>query len=336
MSRHFQDNDQIPSVCVAGAGAIGITIASRFSIVGYRVRLVARGGSLASIRENGLRLLDREGDHRSQVEVGQARDFGPQRVLFLCAKSHDLPELVASLQPLITHETMVIPVVNGIPWWYFDGEGGDWNGPIITSVDPNGDLKRLIPSRQVVGATTIITAERLHWGTARTLNPLQMTIGELDDRLTTRVGELASALNTAGIDTRVAVRIRDAVWTKVVRNLISNPVTAITGATLRENFGNHYLADVSRQMLREVIPVIDEYGATLEVDPEEIIETGRVLGDVKTSMLQDLEKGNRLELASICDAVIELAQRRGISMPVTQAITAIAHFRSRIEPANAA
>lgn len=336
MSQLLEENDQVPSICVAGAGAIGITIAARFSIVGFRVRLIARGGSLASIRENGIRLLDKEGDHRSQVEVGRAADFGPQNILFLCAKSYDLPELAVSLQPLITSETTIIPVVNGIPWWYFDGEGEMWDGPVVRSVDPNGDLKKLMPSRQIIGTTTVITAERLGWGTARTFNPLQMTIGELDDRLSSRVGKLAAILKAAGIDVRVATRIRDAVWTKVVRNLISNPVTAITGATLRENFGNHYLSDVSRQMLREVIPVIEAYGAKLEVDPDAIIESGRMLGDVKTSMLQDFEKGNRLELASICDAVIEMAERQGIAMPVTEAVTGIAHFRSQGEPASAA
>jgi len=323
-------------ICIAGAGAIGITVAARLSIAGFHVRLVARGDSLAAINKQGIRLLDSEGDHRARVEVGQATDFGPQRILFLCSKSHDLVDLAAVLQPLISAETIIVPVVNGIPWWYFDGDEGDWTGQVVKSVDPDGRLKRLIPSRQIIGTTTLITAERTCPGTARTANPLQMTIGELDDRSSERTNVLASMLNAAGISARIAPRIRDAVWTKVVRNLISNPVTAITGATLRENFGNHYLADISRQMLREVIPVIDAYGAKLEVDPDIILESGRKLGDVKTSMLQDFEKGNQLELASICDAVIELANQRGIRMPVTEAITGLAHFRDTAERSHAA
>jgi len=336
MSRLLEENDRMPPICIAGAGAIGITLGARLASVGFRVHLIARGENLSWIQKNGIRLLDREGDHHPHVRVGQASDFGPQRILFLCAKSYDLPEMAQSLQPLIASETVILPVINGIPWWYFDGERTDWNGPVVRSVDPRGDLKKLIPSRQVIGTTTLITAERLNWGTARTFNPLQMTIGELDDKQSARLGDLATILSVAGINTRLVTHIRDAVWTKVVRNLISNPVTAITGATLRENFGNHYLADVSRQMLREVLPVIEAYGAALEVEPETIVETGRLLGDVKTSMLQDLEKGNPLELASICDAVIELAQRRGIKMPVAEAITALAHFRNPRGTANAA
>jgi len=142
-------------ICIAGAGAIGITIAARLSIAGFHVRLVARGGSLAAISKQGIRLLDSEGDHRAHVEVGQATDFGPQRILFLCSKSHDLADLAAALQPLISAETIIVPVVNGIPWWYFDGDEGDWTGQVVKSVDPDGRLKRLIPSRQIVGTTTL-------------------------------------------------------------------------------------------------------------------------------------------------------------------------------------
>jgi len=323
------------SICVAGPGAIGLTLAARLSIAGFPVRLVARGDSLSFTKANGIRLLDREGDHHLHVDVGNATDFGPQDVLFLCPKSHDLPQMAAALQPLISAHTMIVPVVNGIPWWYFDGDGGNWHGPDIKSVDPDRVLKGLLPSRQVIGTTTIITAERLRIGTARTFNPLQMTIGELAGQPSERLSYLAEILTLAGIATRIAPRIRDSVWTKVVRNLISNPVTAITGATLRENFGNQYLADISRQMLQEVLPVIAAYGANLEVDPDSILESGRRLGDVKTSMLQDFEQGNRLELAAICDAVIELAQRRCIEMPVVQAITGIAHFKSVADRASA-
>jgi 2-dehydropantoate 2-reductase len=236
--------------------------------------------------------------------------------------------MAKTVRHLISHSTIIVPVINGIPWWYFDGSDGHWNGQRIKAVDPDGVLKHLLPSRQIVGVTTMMTVERTGPGSARTFNPLQMTLGELNDRASERLDLLASVLDRSGIAVSRASRIRDAIWTKVVRNLISNPVTAITGATLRENFGNAFLAGVSKQMIHEVLPVIAAYGANLEVDPDVILESGRMLGDVKTSMLQDLERGNQLELASICDAVIELAQRKGIAMPVTEAISNLAHFKS--------
>ncbi|MDM9648376.1 2-dehydropantoate 2-reductase [Rhizobium sp. S163] len=329
MAEHLDETHTRPRICVAGAGAIGLTLAARLRLSGLQVDLVARGESLDVIRKQGIRLLDREGDHQVVVNVGTAGDFQQPDVLFMSPKSQDMPALATSIKHLIGPRTTVVPVVNGIPWWYFDGIDGGWAGQEIQSVDPNGILKEIIPSRQVVGTTTMITVERIQKGIARTFNPLQMTLGELDDTSSERLDGLASLLEKAGLVVRKAPRIRDAIWSKVVRNLISNPVSAITGATLRQNFGDAHLVDISRQMLHEVLPVIEAYGAKLEDDPQAILETGRLLGDVKTSMLQDLERGNQLELASICDAVLELAHLRGIEMPVTQAISNLAHFKSR-------
>lgn len=316
------------SLCVAGAGAIGLTLAARLRLGGHRVGLLARGESLAAIRNRGVRLMDREGEHNVAVEVGDATDFRKQDILFLCPKSQDMPAMAADVQPLVGPKTMIVPVINGIPWWYFDSPSTDWNGQNIETVDPDGILKRRLPSRQIIGTTTMITAERLQPGVAITFNSLQMTIGELDDQESQRLGQLSEILTRSGIETRITTRIRDAAWTKVARNLISNPVSAITGATLRENFGNTDLARISHQMLYEVLPVIAAFGARLEIDPDEMMLAGQKMGDVKTSMLQDLERGSPLELASICDAVIELAQMHGIHLPVTQAITGLARFKS--------
>ncbi|MDL2403657.1 ketopantoate reductase family protein [Rhizobium mayense] len=324
---HFKQTDNY-KISVAGAGAIGVTLAARLLIGGYRVSLIARGANLAAIQKDGIRLLDNEGDHRLKIDAGTPSDYPVQDLVFLCPKSQDLPALAAAVQPLIGPNTMIVPVINGIPWWYFDGRDGRWNGPQIGSVDPDGALKELLPSPQIIGTTTLITAERIQPGVVKTFNPLQMTIGELDGRVSDRVERLGAILQQAGIATRVTQHIRDSVWTKVVRNLVSNPVTAITGASLRENFSDNNLAAISEQMLHEVLPVIAAYGARLEIDPETIMTAGRSMGDVKTSMLQDLERGSPLELASICDAVIELADAHGISMPVTQAITALARYKS--------
>lgn len=323
----IQRNLAKPTICVAGAGAVGIALAARLMLGGYDVGLIARGEAVQFARNYGVCLVDKQGTHHLFPEVGQAADFLQADILFLCSKSHDLPGLALAVQHLIAARTIVVPIINGIPWWYFDGLDGNWAGRHVSAVDPSNMLKHLIPSRQIIGTTTIMTVEKTDRTTARTFNPLQMTLGELDDQRTARLADVVSVLEQSGISTCVPNRLRDAIWTKVVRNLISNPLTAITGATLRENFGNTHLAAVSRKMLDEVLPVVTAYGARLEVDPETILRAARRMGSVKTSMLQDIERGNRLELASICDAVLELAYAHNISMPVTQAICSIAHFK---------
>ncbi len=320
------ENEQ-NSICVAGAGAIGIALAAKFSLAGYDVALVARGESLAAIRKDGVVLCDLDGSHRADVKVGDARDFGWQRIIFFCPKSHDLPGLASNVGSLINADTLIVPVINGIPWWFFDRLDDNGSHPIIEAVDPGGTLKTMLPTSQVIGTTAMITAERLRPGVSVTFNKLHMTIGELDDRRTERLEMLERILSSSGVETRIASCIRDAVWTKVARNLISNPVTALTGATLSQNFGDPYLSDISRRMLDEIAPVVEAYGSKLELEPANIIASGRGMGAVKTSMLQDLQNGRRLELASICDAVLELAKRKNMRMPVTETITLLAHFR---------
>jgi Ketopantoate reductase PanE/ApbA len=108
------------------AGAIGLTLAARLSLSGFDVSVVARGESLKAIRENGVRLIDLGGDHSAKVTVGVAKDFGVQQILFLCPKSHDLGDLAMSLLPMIAAETVIVPVINGIPWWLFEGIGSGW------------------------------------------------------------------------------------------------------------------------------------------------------------------------------------------------------------------
>lgn len=314
-------------ICVAGAGAVGLTLTARLMLGGYNVGLIARGESIGHIRKHGVTLVDGQGEHRVFPEVASAEGFREASHLFLCPKSQDMPHLAASVRHLISPETVVIPVINGLPWWYFDGEGGAWEGSLISAVDPEGRLKKIIPSRQVIGTTTVMTAERIDRGTVHAFNPLAMVVGELDDSNTPRLEATVTVLERSSITTRIAHRIRDAIWTKVVRNLISNPLTAITGATLSENFQDQYLADTSRQMLQEILPVLASYGAQLETSPEAILDLGKKMGNVKTSMLQDVERGNPLELAAICDAVLELAGRQSLQMPVTRAISNIAHFK---------
>lgn len=166
---------------------------------GYSVGLIAREDGVSFIKRNGLRLVDRDGCYHLQATVGLAAEFKQADVLFLCSKSHDLPGLALSIRHIITSNTIVIPVVNGFPWWYFDGVNGNWNGAQLRSADPNNALKQIVPSRQIVGSTIVITAERIDRGSSTTFNPLQMTLGEMDDRVTARPGDVISVLEKAGI-----------------------------------------------------------------------------------------------------------------------------------------
>lgn len=315
-------------VGIAGAGAIGTTLATRLALGGHAVGVLARGRTLDAIRRDGLRLTDLDGAHDVRVEAGGPDELGGRDVVFLCAKAQDLASLAASSRGMIGPDTLIVPIVNGIPWWYFEGVGGRNGGRTIQAVDPEGRLKALLPLDRVVGAVAFITAERLAPGVAHTANPLRMIIGEITHRRSPRAERLGALLNGCGIATQVSDRLRDPLWTKVIANLTSNPLSVVAGATLRDIYGAPDLSHIARQLLDEALLTAAAHGARVELDPAAFLAMGAAMGAVKTSMLQDFEKGLPLELSSISDAVIELAELHGLSMPLTRTIASLARFKS--------
>ncbi|PWC39429.1 2-dehydropantoate 2-reductase [Azospirillum sp. TSO35-2] len=313
---------------IAGAGAIGTTLAVRLALSGHAVGVLARGGTLDVIRRNGLRLTDLDGTHEVRVEAGGPGELGERDVVFLCAKAQDLAPLATAAGGMIGPDTLVVPIVNGIPWWYFEGVGGRNGGRTVQAVDPDGRLKALLPLDRVIGAVAFITAERLAPGVAHTANPLRMIIGEITHDRTARAERLGAALGRCGIATQVSDRLRDPLWTKVIANLTSNPLSVVAGATLRDIYGAAELSHIARQLLDEALLTAAAHGARVELDPAAFLAMGAGMGAVKTSMLQDFEKGLPLELSSICDAVIELAELHNLPMPLTKTIASLARFKS--------
>lgn len=318
-------------IAVAGAGAIGCTVAAMLSQGGQRVSLLARGATLDAVRANGLRL--HRGKDASQTIIASvaasdnAAYLGVQDAVFICTKAQDLTKIAASLQPLIGPETCIIPMVNGVPWWYFQKSPGRLTGRQVHSVDPDGQLLKLLPADQVIGAVQFLTAERLAPGVASSTNHMLVILGEIDHTETPRAARLVQALNAAGIESRLNPRIRDPLWTKIIANLSSNPLSVLTGATLDTLYSDPRLLPIVRKIMNECLALAASFGARIDFDPPSFIEQAQGMGPVRTSMLQDSLAGHPLELAAIGDAVLELAQLQGIPMPVTSDILAMTHYR---------
>jgi 2-dehydropantoate 2-reductase len=316
-------------ICIAGAGAIGGALAARLADAGEDVCVLARGATLAALRRDGLRLRDLAGSFNVRVPASDTADFGPQDVLFLCAKTHSLAALLQQAAPLIGPHTIVVPTVNGIPWWYFHGEGGPHAGKPIEAVDPRGELLAKTPLPQLIGCVVYMTAESTAPGVVMSNSLHKLVLGEPGGPAGARMHALCDMLNAAGIQALASDHIRDNIWTKVAANLSSNPLSvAAGGATLGQIYGRPPLRDVAESIVRETVAVAETYGARLTESPTALLDRSATLGDFRTSMLQDFDAGRPLELAAIGDAVLELADRYDIAMPTTRAILSLARFRS--------
>lgn len=321
-------SDGTLKICVAGPGAIGTTLAALLGAGGQRVTVIARGESLKKIASSGVTLRQPQRELHADVFASDGNDIGIHDVLLLCSKAQDLETLALASRNTIGPNTLILPVVNGIPWWYFHGVTGRFAERTVQSVDPDGALANLLPPEQTIGVVASFTAERMGPGKAVALNPIRMVLGEIDDISRNRTHLLVEIFNRCGIETRLSSRIRDPLWTKVTANLMSNPLSVVAGAPLKHVCGREDLSSISRKLIDEAMLVAASFSARLEVDPDGLLQFGAGMGDAKTSMLQDYESGRQLELEAICEAVLELASMQDIAMPLTKYISSLARYRS--------
>ena len=139
-------------ICIYGAGAIGGLLGARLAKAGAEVSLVARGPHLAAMRARGLTL--RSGGESFTVPVTATDDpatLGPQDYVVVTLKAHQVPGVVGAMQPLLGPDTAVVMGVNGVPWWYFHGLGGAYEGRRLPSVDPGDVQWEGIGPQRVIG-----------------------------------------------------------------------------------------------------------------------------------------------------------------------------------------
>jgi 2-dehydropantoate 2-reductase len=301
-------------------------MAVRLATAVHAVGVLARGTTLAAVRARGMRLHDLDGSH---VAHPPATDdpgvLGPQDLIFLCTKTTALAEVLPALRPMLTPDTVVVPAINGVPWWYFHGTGAV--AERVAAIDPDGTLGAALAPSHLLGCVVSITAEALAPGLVRSGNAHRLDLGELDHRSSSRLKRTCRLLTDAGIAAEATDRIRDHVWSKILANLSAKPLSVLTGATLEQIYGQPALLPVVRKILGEAMLTAAAYGVRLPFDPDAIIAKGASMGPVRTSMLQDFELGRPLELAAIGDAVLELAERKGITMTTTADIIALARAR---------
>lgn len=313
-------NQRTLSVGVVGAGSIGLSFAARLGMAGHKVFLVARGQSRDVIERKGIVLTDPEGTHTVRVECGSVEEMPVVDVLLLCVKAYDLLDACRSIKDRIGAGTTVVPIVNGVPWWYFALEGSRFEGRTVNAVDSSGELLQMFDPRQILGAVTTTTAERTEVGQVRSLSPMAMVLGELNHTASDRATMLAARLSDARIMTRASTCIRDAVWTKLVQNLMTNPLSVVSQASIGEMCTSERLSGIVRRIAEETFLLAAAFGARIAHDPDTLIAGAAEKGSFKTSMLQDYQRGHLLETEAICAAVAELAELKGISMPMTTTI----------------
>lgn len=318
---------------IAGAGAIGAYMGACMARAGQDVTLFARGPHLRAMQEHGVRVKSVDGDFEAHPKIAaNLGDVSPVDVVFLGVKAHGLTQLAPQLKPVLGPDTAVVGTQNGIPWWFFQGWGGEHQGMHLERVDPGGTIAAAIEPRRVLGSIVYFATDIVEPGVVRHTEGNRISLGEPDGTRSDRNRQIAEALIAAGLRCPVTTRIRQEIWVKILGNVAFNPISALTGATLAKMARDPDVNALVRRIMEETIAVGARLGLEVPITIDQRIAGAEKVGEHKTSMLQDLEAGRPIELEAVVGAVVELGERLNVPMPHTRAVYActklLAHTRA--------
>jgi 2-dehydropantoate 2-reductase len=302
---------------IVGAGAIGGWIGVRLAASGHQVSVLARGATLAALRERPWRLLTAGRDMSATVLASDdAASLGPQDILLITLKGPALPGLAPALRPMIGDHTAIVTAMNGVPWWFLLGGGGGELGPTpLRSVDPDGNSAANLPYGQVVGCVVHAAASVSGPGEVRHTAGNKIIIGEPGGRVGLRLPTVAAAFEEAGFEVERSGAIERDIWYKLWGNMTMNTISAITGATCDRILDDPLVNDFVLRVMEEAKAIGARIGVKIDECGEARNAVTRRLGAIKTSMLQDVEAGRAIELDQLLGAPLEIASRLGMAAP---------------------
>ncbi len=318
-------------VCIYGVGAIGGFIGTRLALAGgCSVSAVARGATLAALREHGLRL--RQGGELLRAAMLASDDpaaLGVQDLVVVAVKAPALAAVAARLAPLIGPGTVVLPAMNGVPWWFGAGAPALGDAP-LASVDPGGAIAAAIPLSAVVGCVVHASCGSPEPGLVEHRMGQGLIVGEPSGGVSDRVQALAELLQRAGFDATVSAEIRRDIWYKLWGNMTLNPITALTGATVDRVLDDPLARALCSAAMAEAAAVGARIGCAIDQSPDDRHAVTRRLGAFKTSMLQDVEAARPVELDALVGVVHEIGRRVGVATPFIDALFGLARVHGRV------
>jgi len=313
-------------IAIIGVGAIGGYVGLRLAHAGDEVTFIARGGNLDALRTRGIRLIMGDGSEQAVREVRATDDYseaGPQDMVILAMKAHQVEAVAPQVPQLFGPDTVVVPLQNGIPYWYFHRYPGALAGTQIKSVDPHGLIAQHIPCERVIGCVVYPAAELVSHGVVKHVEGNRFPVGEPDGTHSERVARVAQCFVNGGLQSPVLEDIRAEIWLKLWGNLTFNPISALSRATLAGICQYPLSRTLAAAMMTEAQTVANKLGVTFRVPLEKRIAGAERVGHHKTSMLQDVEAGRTLEIDALLGSVVELARLTDTPTPHLDTVYAL-------------
>jgi 2-dehydropantoate 2-reductase len=298
------------NICVVGAGAIGGWVASKLALTGEDVSVFARGDTVHLIRAEGLRLEEHGEEFVANVTgVDDCAALGRQDLVFIAVKAPALPSLASELRPLIGSQTMIVPMLNGVPWWFVEGMQ-------LKSVDPDGAVAAALPFDQIIACVVHASCSRSAPNRIHVKHAEKLIIGEPQGGETSeRLARLFGVLEQAGLKPDITGNVRRSIWYKLWGNATINPMSALVRTTCDKILADPDCRAWMLDGMAELAAIGAAVGCPIGESGEDRMAVTARLGAFKTSMLQDVEAGRPIELEALLGAPREIAQARGILTP---------------------
>jgi 2-dehydropantoate 2-reductase len=318
-------------VCIYGAGAIGGFVGARLAAAGEcQLSAVARGATLRALREQGWRL--RQGGELISAPATASedpRDLGQMDLVVVAVKGPALTEVASRMAPLLGPGTVVLPAMNGVPWW-FALSAPALGGAPLQSVDPGGAIAARLPLKHVVGCVVHASTFTPEPGLVEHRMGQGLIIGEPAGGESPRVRTLAEMLRRAGFEASVSSNIRQDIWYKLWGNMTLNPVSAITGASSDQVLDDPLVRAFCSAAMQEAAEIGARIGCAVAQSPADRHAVTRKLGRFRTSMQNDVDAGRPIELDALVTVVREIAQRLAIATPNIDALLGLTRLFARV------
>ena len=319
-------------IAIIGAGAIGGYVGVKLALAGEDVTFIVRGANLAAIRKNGMKLIMQDGVEHVATNVKATANYaeaGPQDIVILALKAHQVEAVANDLPKLFGLDTAVVTMQNGIPYWYFYKHAGEFEGRHVKSVDPTGMIGEKIPARRVIGCVVYPASELIAPGVVRHIEGDRFPVGELDGSVSRRVTKISECFSNAGFKAPVLENIRSEIWLKLWGNLTFNPISALSHSTLVDICQYPISRELAANMMREAQAVANKLGIEFRVPLEKRIAGAEKVGKHKTSMLQDVEAGRGPEIDALVGSVVELGRLTNTPTPHIDTVYALVKLLAR-------
>jgi 2-dehydropantoate 2-reductase len=293
-------------IAVMGSGGVGGYVGGRLAAAGQDVTFVARGTHLAAIRVHGLALRSALGD--VLIRPAQASDdpaaIGPVDLVIFAVKLYDTEAAAAATRPLVGPHSGVVTLQNG--------------------VDSTELLAHVLGRDHVIGGVAQIAAVIEEPGVIRHTGTMaSFVFGELEGARSERVDALSRSLQAAGVDHRISEDIQRDIWDKMAFLATFAGLTALMRLPIGPIREDAETRAMLREGLSEASAVARARGIGLPDDFVELtlVRCDRLPYEMKSSMLQDLERGRRLELPWLSGAIVRLGRELGVPTPTHAFIT---------------